>query len=325
MGRLSAQREFVTACGFLLAKLDRLCDNRNNLVSALVLGSILGSSGGQTSMFNMRRMAAVVGGATLLAGLGWILAGSADGQDKVMRRRPVMAQPAFMQPPGTQPPSTETGNRSQFSAIKLGGGDNSEFKKYIDVAQDCIKGKEWNDAATALQMILDGKEDFYVQIKQRDGHGRESIRWTSGKFEANNLLGTMPAEGLDVYEVRYGGKARGLLDDATKRGDWEQLADVAQRYQHTKAGAEANELLATYVLDRGQFFTAALRFEKILTMKPERVNVTDLTLFKTVLSYQRAGEVKKADEIWKQLEPRLEAKGGLKVGDELVPIAKLQQ
>jgi outer membrane protein assembly factor BamB len=272
-------------------------------------------------------MAAAVIGAGVLAGMGMMLAGPAEGQVKEMgglRRKPVMFQQF---PPGMQPPPTtlDAGNASQFSAIKLGGGDNSDYKKYIDVAQDCIKGKEWGDAATALQMILDSKEDFYVQIKQRDGHGRESIRWTSGKFEANNLLGTMAAEGLDVYEVRFGGKARGLLDDATKRGDWEQLADVAQRYQHTKAGAEANELLATYFLDRGQFFTAALRFEKIIGMKAERFTVTDLTLFKTVLAYQRAGEVKKADQIWKQLEPRLEGKGGLKVGDELVPIAKLQQ
>lgn len=272
-------------------------------------------------MFHMRRMAAAVLGASLLAALGVMLAGTAEGQEKMMRRRPIMAQQPFMQP---MPPSTlDTGNASQFSAIKLGGGDNSEYKKYIDVAQDCIKGKEWNDAATALQMILDNKEDFYVQIKQRDGHGRESIRWTSGKFEANNLLGTMAQEGLDVYEVRFGGKARGLLDDASKRGDWEQLADVAQRYQHTKAGSEANELLATYFLDRGQFFTAALRYEKIISAKS--TNVTDLTLFKTVLAFHRAGEVKKADEIWKQLEPRLDRNGGLKVGDELVTIAKLQQ
>src|SRR6516225_8271244 len=93
-------------------------------VSALVLGCKLGSSGRQTSMFNMRRMAAAVFGSALLAGLGMMLAEPAQGQMKkemggLRRRPPLMAQPGF--PPGMQPTPTtlNNGNASQFSAIKL--------------------------------------------------------------------------------------------------------------------------------------------------------------------------------------------------------------
>src|SRR5205085_11683101 len=131
--------------------------------------------------------------------------------------------------------------------------------------------------------LLDNKEDYYVQVKARDRRtGQETVRWTSVKFEANNLLGSMPDEGLDVYEVRYGGKARQDLEEARKTGDRELLAQVAQRYLHTRAGAEANDLLATTFLDRGQFFTAALRYERLLALRPDRVKLGDLTLFKAV-------------------------------------------
>src|SRR5438270_9220743 len=128
----------------------------------------------------------------------------------------------------------------------------------------------------------------------------------------------MGADGIEAYEVKYGHEARKLLDQAKKKGDRELLGEVAQRYMHTRAGAEANELLATTFLDRGQFFTAALRFERLLTTKDSRYKVSDLTLFKTALAYRRAGDVKNADRVWKQLAPRLAAAGGLRVGDDTI-------
>jgi len=253
----------------------------------------------------------VLAGLALAACVGGWLVGLAEGQ---IRRRPPFV--------GVNP-STTTGSGQQFSAIKL--IEKSEFRQYIEVAQACIKDKAWNDAVTALQAMLDSKEDFYVRVKEKDPTGRESVRWTSAKTEANALLGTMASEGLDVYEVRYGGKARQMFDEARRKGDWEQLSDVALRYLHTRAGTEANDYLATSLLDRGQFFPAALRFERLLKMNPERVKISDLAIFKTALAYRRAGEVKKADEFWKKLEDRLKEQGGLKIGDQLVAMERLQQ
>src|SRR5438094_2263320 len=115
----------------------------------------------------------------------------------------------------------------------------------------------------------------------------------------------MADDGLDVYELRFGAKARNLLQDAKAKGDRELLGEVAQRFMHTKAGIEANDLLATYFLDRGQFFMAALRFEKIFAMNPERVKVDDMTLFKAALSYRRAGDMKSYGEIWPTLANKI--------------------
>src|SRR5206468_836644 len=137
---------------------------------------------------------------------------------------------------------------------------------------------------TALQTILDNKEDFYAQVTETGPDGKKILRWTSVKFEANNLLGSMPDEGLDVYEQRFGAQAKNKLLEAKDTGSRELLAEVAQRFLHTRAGIEANDLLATYFMDRGQFFMAALRFEKLFAMNPERVKIDDLTLFKAALS-----------------------------------------
>jgi outer membrane protein assembly factor BamB len=212
---------------------------------------------------------------------------------------------------------------SEFSAIKL--QENSTFRGYFNVARACIEDKDWAQAVQAVQLILDNREDFFAKVETVGPDGKKMERWTSVKFEANNLLGSMPQDGLDMYEQKCGASAKTMLEEAKKTSNHELLGEVAQRYLHTKAGIEANELLATYFMDRGQFFMAALRYDKLLGMSAERAKIDDLTLYKAVLSYRRAGDVKKADAAWRKLEPRLRDKGGLRVGTDVVEVAKLQE
>src|SRR5262245_1083593 len=115
-----------------------------------------------------------------------------------------------------QPPPPKGGlGASAHSGIKL--VETTEFRQIINVAQECIRdavilekkgdgegaARAWNEAATAIQTVLDHKEDFPVQVRQRDAAGHESTRWVSIKYEANSLLGSMPKSGLDVYEVKF--------------------------------------------------------------------------------------------------------------------------
>ena len=224
--------------------------------------------------------------------------------------------------PPVEPGGGSATMSSQLSSIKL--VENTDFRQYINVARDCIKGKEWKDAIKALDHVLGSKADYYVQVRERDSSGRETLRWTSVKFEANNLLGSMDTEGLEEYEVIVGGKAKALLDRAKETGDRELLAEVALKYLHTRAGTEATELLATSFLDRGQFFMAALRYDRLLAMNPERSKLDELTLFKTALAYRRAGDVKKSDAIWELFANKVRGAGGVKINGELVGLAKLK-
>src|SRR5688572_29140965 len=124
----------------------------------------------------LRSHPAVVGalGVVAVAGLAWFGARAA-GQVVVQEVQiKVMAQPGpaggAMKKPGV-PGKDGEGIGTQFSAIKL--VEKSEYRRFIEVARDCIAGKEWNDAVTALQVILDNKEDFYVQVRDKDLTGKE--------------------------------------------------------------------------------------------------------------------------------------------------------
>ncbi|MGF1581265.1 MAG: PQQ-binding-like beta-propeller repeat protein [Gemmataceae bacterium] len=170
--------------------------------------------------------------------------------------------------------------------------------------------------------------DAYGQAKIRPGLANDVTRCVSVKYEANKLLGALPAEGLAVYDLFSGEKAFRLLRDAKKTGDIDKLATVARRYYHTSSGPEANDLLATYFLDRGQYFMAALRFDKLLKLPPRRTRITDLTLFKAALAYQRAGDNvnrARAEKVLAKLLPRLAKTKGLRVGDRLIPVKDLQE
>lgn len=257
-------------------------------------------------MLRVRRLADVLGFAVLVLSL----ANVCDAQVMIKRQPPIPPLPAT------------GGSAAGYSSVKI--VEDSNLRRYINVGRDCIKDKDWKQAVDALQPILNKKEDFYVQVHETDGAGKETARWTSVKFEANNLLGSMALEGLEAYESSHGGEARTALDEAKKNGDQMLIADVAQRFCHTKAGIEANEIQATLFLARGQVFTAALRYEKLLQMNPERTKLSDLTLFKATVAFQRAGDKKNKDETWERLTKSLQGKPGLKVGEEMVPIAKLE-
>lgn len=220
----------------------------------------------------------------------------------------------------TEPPAASTGNATLYSSVKI--SEDSKFRRIISAGRDCINDQEWNQAVQALQAILNEKKDYYVQISEIDPVNikRDIKRWASVKFEANNLIGAMPKAGLETYEQTYGAEAKIMLEEAKRLGDRDMLADVAQRYCHTKAGIEANEIMATLFLARGQVFTAALRFEKLLAMNPDWAKLSDLTLFKAALAFRRAGDTKNYEEVYK----RLETMPGVKAGDDVIPLAKLQ-
>src|SRR5205823_5617879 len=152
----------------------------------------------------------------------------------------VSGQPLIRQKP-PRPPIDQpgSGTAAGYSSVRI--IENGDFRRIINVARDCIKDGDWPQAVEALQAVLNEKKDYYVKVSETGADGKEEFsRWTSVKFEANNLLGSMPAEGLERYEFSYGKDAKDQLDEAKSKGDRELLAEVAQRYCHTRAGIEAN-------------------------------------------------------------------------------------
>jgi outer membrane protein assembly factor BamB len=288
-------------------------------------------------MVKLRRIALVVLAVGALATTVILTSTPADGQIKprgqkqpaklkqVVQLKQVQLQPGPPgQPPGpdkTPPPPTNT-LFSVFTPIT-----HPKHKGFIAAVTDARDQEDWKTVCVeAQEKILDRDEDFYVQLSYVDPKTmRKGSRSVSIKFEANRIIGSMPEDGLNLYQGIHGDKAKARLDEAKKTGSKEILAEVAMRYLHTKAGAEANDLLGTYHLDRGEYFMAALRFDSLLSLKSERTKLSDLTLFKAALAFRRAGDSAKFKTAWDRLEPELKKNGGLKLDKGLISAQQLEK
>lgn len=187
---------------------------------------------------------------------------------------------------------------------------------------DLIAEENWSGATRILQGLFDAKEDVFMPVVHHGAGGKETTHLTSVRAEASRLLDTLPAAGLEFYEASYGAQAKVLLSDARARDDPELLAQIAQRFFFTEAGAEATRLLGTQHLDRGRFEMAAACFERLLD-RPRRAQLSPLLLFQAAVAFQRAGDAANVERAWKLLADK--APNGLRLGDRTVGLDRLHQ
>ncbi len=225
---------------------------------------------------------------------------------------------AVAQPPGKKADKEKKEDRSEID-------DNLPFappyersaKQQLKAARDYLEYKEppYNQICEFLQRILDAKSDSFFDVKYKVGD-QTRVNRISVKTEANRIIAEFKPEGLQFYQQAYGATASALLEDAIKANcDVPQLADISQRYFHTRAGAEATVLLGTLHLERGNFLEAAYAFERLLPRKDVDDVFTPRTLFKAVLAFRRSGDSRHA-EFLKEHEARLfkAAKEGIIIG-----------
>jgi outer membrane protein assembly factor BamB len=212
---------------------------------------------------------------------------------------------------------------------------DSRLRKKLDAAQDYIKEESWGEASRILQSLLDAEQDSFVPVPGKDANGKPTQTMVSVKTEANRLLGTFPAQGLEHYRLSYGATARELLNQAKAGGDTQLLAQVAQRYLYTDAGVEATSLLGAYHLDRGRFPVAALWFERLLEREGSFAKVSDSTLVQAAMAFHRLGERTGTDKAgagkyqemeenaWRELSARVG--NTLRLGDRSINLLDLRR
>jgi outer membrane protein assembly factor BamB len=250
----------------------------------------------------MDRARVVLVGAAVLA-LAWSVPAWAQGRDD--------------DPPGLPPtkPPAETGPLPSLRADPL-------LVRKLDAARDYLRAEAWDEAIHVLQDVLDDPEDALVCVKRPGKDGREAACWTGARGEAARLLGTLPSGGREVYATRYGPRAQALLAEARRNDDADRVAEVARRYPHTAAAAEAVALLAAYHLDRGHAALAAVSFERLLD-DSDGDRVPAATLFLAALAFRRAGDAARSEQAWTRLAAR--APTGLRLGDRAVKLAELKK
>ena len=170
--------------------------------------------------------------------------------------------------------------------------------KYLD-GKDTISAQRWEDIIGVLQGMLDDPTDNFVEI---DGKGTK----VSVRREVNRIIGTkFRTEGLDFYQRIAGPTAEQKFKMAEDENDMLGIAEVSQRYLHTKAGAAATLRLATWHLDRGRYMQAANTL-KLFLLRDTKDELPPPLLFKAALTFKRAASdpetAKQAQAYWEKFE-----------------------
>jgi tetratricopeptide (TPR) repeat protein len=236
-----------------------------------------------TSMrIQFRRVAVGTAAVGLLAG---VLAWRAAGQP-----------PAAVPLPAGGPVSADAKKKDGLRSLEaMTFPSDRNARQMIQAVKDYLEEHKdkpnapWDKICFAAQQVLDEKSDSFFEVTRKDDDTGK-VQRVSAKAEANRLIGGFPPAGRQFYQLTYGPPAEAALAAARQNGyDRLALADISQRFFHTKAGAQATLLLAGLHLDRGNYVEAAYSFERLLA-RPESDDVwTPLATFKALVAFRRAG------------------------------------
>lgn len=189
-----------------------------------------------------------------------------------------------------------------------------------------LRDRPWNTIVPLLQNILDGKTDSFFNVVYQVG-GKTEVNRISVKTEANRIIAAFPKEGLEFYQQANGQAAAALLDEAVKaNADPAVLADLSQRYFHTRAGAEGTVLLGSLYLERGNYLEAAAAFDRLLNRPNSDEFLTPRTLYRAALALKRGGDPRHAAPAKAAADRLLTAvaRDGLRVGRRTYPADQLR-
>ena len=266
---------------------------------------------------NIRRFVLVPGAFAAVLSVVVLCGSIAVSQQIAIKKGPAVGGPVGPGGPVTggpaKPPST--------SAVDL--PIDNDRRKMIEAAVDYIKEEDWRVATETLQKLLMFPEDKMVEVDRKGPDGKFVTVPVSARKEADRLVGTLPAKGMEYYTAQYGGDAADMLKKAKENGRREDLALVMMYYFHTDAGAEATHLLASRLLDRGDYITASSCYERLLGREGADKLPANV-LFEAAYAAHMV-EIEKAsskeEDLWKQLATRTTT---LKVGPDLKNVDDLK-
>ncbi len=140
--------------------------------------------------------------------------------------------------------------------LGLAMADRAQTRKLAE-AKRLIDRQSYAEATGLLGGILAAPSDFTFKPDPAVALYRRL------KPAAEALLGQLPPEGLQAYELRFGAAAREKLTDAATAGNPASLAGVVESFFYTDAGAEAAFLLGTCHRDEGRPLLAASLLQRL--------------------------------------------------------------
>ncbi|MEX2310457.1 MAG: PQQ-binding-like beta-propeller repeat protein [Pirellulales bacterium] len=132
------------------------------------------------------------------------------------------------------------------------------LSRAIARARERLANREYHEALAFLHGVLSREEDSFLE--RLDGEREQ----TGLKSTARRLIGELPPEGHDAYELLHGATARRQLEAALQSGDQNGVANVVRQFYHTSAGYEAALVLAQMEADQGHRLAAAQLYQELI-------------------------------------------------------------
>jgi outer membrane protein assembly factor BamB len=219
-----------------------------------------------------------------------------------LEAQPVITRPAA----AAATPAEEDAGPGNFAA------PDRNVLQSLKRAQKVLKEHRYGEALEGLNQILRTNEDYFYRPDPK-----ASI-YKSLKTEAQQLLGEMPREGRDLYELRSGAEARNRLRRAAAAGDDAALSEVSAQLFHTQAGYEATFLLALYQMDHSAPLAAALTLKRLHDAGTAAEGFEPGLSLTQAACYFQAGMLNDCRQVLVDLKRR-QAKPTLKLAQKEVP------
>lgn len=166
-----------------------------------------------------------------------------------------------------------------------------DAEQLLKKAAGFLEEKRFSESARALGAIIEAPEDFFFQPEG------DQAPFRSLKAEAERLLGSMPSEGRQAYDLQFGPRAAELLRQALRDRDWNKLTDVSRRFFHTDAGYQATYLLGQYHLDHQRPLAAGLCFERLKSAGPPARKLEPALSLQLAAAWLKAGMPDRSREV----------------------------
>jgi outer membrane protein assembly factor BamB len=182
----------------------------------------------------------------------------------------------------------------------------------LNRAKKALEEHRYGEALEGLAEILRGNEDYLTQFD------RKIPIYRGLKSEAQQLLGQMPREGRELYEVRNGAEARNRLNRAVAAGDANALSEISGQFFHTQAGYEATYLLALSQMDHGSPLAGALVLKRLREAGAAADAFEPGLSLTQAACYYQAGMIQQCQQVLADLKRRT-ARPNLQVDSREVP------
>lgn len=203
-----------------------------------------------------------------------------------------------------------------FDPSRVTPGIDRSIQVAFSEAQTLIDQKQYVEAVTRLQSVLDFPEDFFegkdFKPAAANRHGV--------KAKAYLMLADLPPEGLAAYDLHVGVGARSQLNDAIKANDFEMIAEIVSRYQTTSAGFDAMQILVADAFDHDRLIEAG-RLCELMSIHPRATaEIIGPLLLRTAYAWHLARNSERAENALKRLV-KLESPQAWKIaGKTLSPL-----